>query len=263
VGLSNLSFAQTDQQGCSDHPMFSRMPDFYIDNCNREEFGQLTLKNSAGEDITAEGYKYRIEYYLKKGVTKPSALQLLKNFENAVKSINGTMLFKTESLEGFFKIEKGGKVFWVYMYPDNGEFYIQTIVEEEKMEQEIVANAESLERDIAMTGHATVSGIYFDFDKDIVKPESETALVQVGKLMRNNPDLKLYVVGHTDNKGKFQYNMDLSLRRAKAVVQALVESHGVDGNRLKAYSVGPLSPVLSNKNEKGRTKNRRVELVEQ
>lgn len=131
------------------------------------------------------------------------------------------------------------------------------------MEQEIVADAASLERDIALTGHAAVYGIFFDFDKDKVKPESKAALDEVAKLLTADPDMKLYVVGHSDSKGKLDYNLDLSLRRAKAMVAHLTAAYNISASRLAAHGVGPLSPVLSNKDESGRAKNRRVELVEQ
>jgi len=75
--------------------------------------------------------------------------------------------------------------------------------------------------------------------------------------------VKLYVVGHTDNTGTYEYNLDLSRRRAAAVVEALTRGHGVAAARLKAVGVGPVAPVASNATEEGRAKNRRVELVAQ
>lgn len=75
--------------------------------------------------------------------------------------------------------------------------------------------------------------------------------------------MNLYVVGHTDNVGTLSSNMDLSKRRADAVVNVLVSKYGIDAKRLYAAGVGPLSPVVANKIEKGRAKNRRVELVKQ
>ena len=131
------------------------------------------------------------------------------------------------------------------------------------MEQEVAADAASLERDIALTGHAAVSGIYFDFDKDKVKPESKAALDEVDKLQRANPDMKFYVVGHSDSKEKLDYNLDLSIRRAKAVGAHLTAAYNISASRLAAHGVGPLSQVLSNKDESRQAKNRRVELVEQ
>jgi len=116
---------------------------------------------------------------------------------------------------------------------------------------------------IQTTGHASIYGIYFDFNKADIKPESEPALKKIARLLRQNPDLKLYVVGHTDSAGRLEYNMKLSKARANAVMNELTTKYKISAGRLKAYGVGPLAPVASNKTDEGRAKNRRVELVEQ
>ena len=85
---------------------------------------------------------------------------------------------------------------------------------------------------------------------------------EIAKLLHQNKGLKLYVVGHTDNVGKLDYNMKLSKARADAVLKELVMKYKVSAQRLKAYGVGSLAPVASNKSDEGRAKNRRVELVE-
>jgi outer membrane protein OmpA-like peptidoglycan-associated protein len=108
-----------------------------------------------------------------------------------------------------------------------------------------------------------VYGIYFDTGKSSLKPESEQAIGEVAKLMKNEAALKLYVVGHTDNVGGLEPNMKLSQDRADAVVQALVRNNGIPAARLKAFGAGPYAPVASNDTEDGKAKNRRVELVKQ
>ena len=80
--------------------------------------------------------------------------------------------------------------------------------------------------------------------------------------MEEKPDLKLIVAGHTDNEGAFDYNVDLSSRRAKAVVAALTKDYGVSADRLTPFGDGMSAPVASNADESGRAKNRRVELVQ-
>lgn len=138
------------------------------------------------------------------------------------------------------------------------------VIEVKPMEVGLVTvDAEALAKDIARTGHVAVYGIYFDTGKADVKPESGPTLKEIAKLLRQNPKLKLYVVGHTDNVGTLAYNMDLSGRRAEAVASVLVSKYGIDAGRLHAVGVGFLAPVASNKTEQGRAKNRRVELVEQ
>ena len=137
------------------------------------------------------------------------------------------------------------------------------IVEAKAREQKMVmVNAEEMANQISATGSVTLYGIYFDFNQTDVKPESDPALEQIAKLLKDNPTLKLLVVGHTDNVGSFSFNMDLSQRRAAAVVNALAARFGISKDRLTPVGTSFASPVASNKTEDGRAKNRRVELVE-
>ena len=136
------------------------------------------------------------------------------------------------------------------------------IIEMEPMEEELVTvDANAMADDIARAGHVALYGIYFDTNQATVKPESGPTLSEIAKLLQQNPPMKLYVVGHTDSTGGFDYNMDLSERRAQAIVKALVSDYGVAANRLTPKGVGFLAPVASNNVEEGRAKNRRVELV--
>ena len=143
-------------------------------------------------------------------------------------------------------------------------FVTVVLVEPKSMENKMVTvKAEEMAKAIADTGRVALYGIYFDTNKFDIKPESAPALQEIGKLMKSDPKLRLHVVGHTDNVGSADANMQLSKRRADAVVAELVKSHGVAVARLTANGVGYLAPVASNKDEPGRAKNRRVELVPQ
>jgi outer membrane protein OmpA-like peptidoglycan-associated protein len=162
------------------------------------------------------------------------------------------------------KLVKDGKEIWakVEIVNDANDLYL-TVIEKEAMTQEIVADASFMSEGIKTSGHVAIYGIYFDFNKAEVKPESEPALKEITKLLQQDPNLKLYVVGHTDNVGAIDYNMKLSQQRAEAVVKELVTKYNVAPGRLAAYGVGPLAPVTSNDTEEGQAKNRRVELVKQ
>ena len=138
------------------------------------------------------------------------------------------------------------------------------IVEMKPMDSGLVmVNADSLASDISRTGHASVYGISFDTGKADVKPESVGTLEEIAKLLQKSAQLKLYVVGHTDNVGNLASNQDLSQRRADAIAQLLSAKYGVLAARLRAIGDGPSAPVASNDSEEGRAKNRRVELVKQ
>lgn len=126
----------------------------------------------------------------------------------------------------------------------------------------VTVKADEMAGAISSTGRVALYGILFDFNKADIKSESEPTLEQIGKLLKEQPGLKLLVVGHTDNVGSFPFNMDLSQRRAAAVVAALTTRYSVAKDRLSPVGVSYASPVAVNKTDEGRAKNRRVELVE-
>ena len=144
-----------------------------------------------------------------------------------------------------------------------GGWYQETIVVTKDVDTEVVANAAALSTGLTGNGHVVVNGILFDTGKIEVKAESGPALEQIAKLLKANPRLKVYVVGHTDNVGILAANMDLSKRRAVSVVQALTTKYAVPATQLDAIGDGPSAPVASNGSEDGRALNRRVELVKQ
>ena len=102
-------------------------------------------------------------------------------------------------------------------------------------------------------------GIYFDTNKDVPKPESKPTLDALIKLLNENPEISLSVIGHTDSDGSESSNQDLSNRRSKSIVRLLI-SEGIDSKRLKALGKGEKAPIASNKTETGKALNRRVEI---
>lgn len=123
-------------------------------------------------------------------------------------------------------------------------------------------NAAAMSKALADSGRVLLYGVTFDTDKDTLRPDSEPTLKEIGTLMADNPRLKIHVVGHTDNQGKLDYNLDLSRRRAATVTRDLATKYGIAANRMDSFGCGPYAPAASNDSEEGRAKNRRVELVE-
>jgi OOP family OmpA-OmpF porin len=254
---------QKDDPKCKDHPMFTRMPNYWIHGCDVKEFDAYAFNLGKGKTQSVEGRKTYIRYYLQATATsRPSQLQVSRNYQNAVKALGGTLV-SSEPGKDVFKIAKGGKEVWAEVVATPQSAYFLTIVEREEMKQDIEANAGVFMNDIRATGHAAVYGIYFDTGKTELKPESEQAIGEIAKLLGTDPALKLYVVGNTDNVGTLDTNMKLSQGRAEAVVAALTTTHGIVATRLRACGIGPLAPVAANEAEEGRAKNRRVELVRQ
>ncbi|MEQ9618020.1 MAG: DUF4892 domain-containing protein [Deltaproteobacteria bacterium] len=147
---------------------------------------------------------------------------------------------------------------------DRNHIYTQVdVIEVAPMQEDMVTvDAGAMAEEIFKTGSVSIYGIYFDFDKADIKPESEATIAEIATLLKNNPGLNIFIVGHTDNKGSLDYNTDLSQRRADAVAAVLALEHGIEASRVTPKGLGFLAPVASNKTEEGRAKNRRVELVE-
>jgi OOP family OmpA-OmpF porin len=136
------------------------------------------------------------------------------------------------------------------------------VVAPQAMEENMtLLNAADMSKALADSGKVALYGINFDTDKDTLRPDSEPALKEVGKLLADNPGLKIHVVGHTDDQGTPAYNLDLSRRRAAAVTRELTSKYGISADRLDSFGCGPYAPAAPNDSEEGRARNRRVELV--
>ncbi|WP_157999419.1 OmpA family protein [Nitrospirillum viridazoti] len=103
--------------------------------------------------------------------------------------------------------------------------------------------------------------VFFDFNKDILRPEAEPVLDVIAQNMRRDvPDASLLVLGHTDAIGSDAYNIDLSRRRAQTVLEGLIR-RGVDPRQLSTVAIGKNQPTAPNSTEEGRARNRRVEFM--
>lgn len=103
-----------------------------------------------------------------------------------------------------------------------------------------------------------IKGIEFDFNKATIRPESEPLLDQAAEVLAEFPGVKVEIVGHTDNVGTEEFNLDLSRKRAEAVKDYLV-GKGVDADRITTEGRGPNAPIADNATEEGRAQNRRIE----
>jgi outer membrane protein OmpA-like peptidoglycan-associated protein len=250
---------------CVGHPLFTAMPGHSIRQCDEKDFDALEIyqKDAAQGRIVVikQGHKNAVQFKFDGDWAKrPSPLQITQNYANAIKKAGGEIIYQSESqLCG--KIAKGDDTYWVSVYSDGSGDYNVSSVKEEKMKQDVVMTAEEIKGTIKDEGHAVFYGIYFDTDKAALKPESNAALTEIAKFLKQNPAVQVFMVGHTDNTGDFAHNVQLSKERAQAVVSELVNRHGVKATQLKGEGVGPLAPVATNATEEGKAKNRRVELT--
>lgn len=291
---------EQDVAGSNDHPLIKRYPGSAITQYEQKQFDEYELplgplKSSAFQKTQRlEGKVTHIRYHNPAG---RSSLEIFRNYEMALQQAGFQTLFACKQQEcgeawdtdngawllGWFGFStandysrylaakltrpQGDVYLAVNVYESPGEDYRTTtirVVEMKPMEAGLViVNAEALAGDLTRAGHVAVYGIYFDTGKADLKPESDASLAEIAKLLKQKPTLKLHVVGHTDSQGDLAPNLDLSKRRAAAVVAALTTKHSIAPARLRPDGVGPLAPVASNKTDDGRAKNRRVELVEQ
>ncbi len=119
----------------------------------------------------------------------------------------------------------------------------------------------TLKQQLDETGRIITHGILFDSGSDRIKAESYKTLADIGRLLTEDPGLRLSIEGHTDSDGSDDYNLDLSQRRAASVRTYLMETYKTDGSRLEAKGWGETKPIDTNDTPEGKANNRRVELV--
>jgi len=249
--------AAQDATGCKDSPLIGRFPGSIIVECRDKADDSFTFTLDGGKNKTIEGEFHRIVYRFPSAASK---VQVVRNLNTALRRAGYTMVYDSGAFGDF--TGQMGKT-WIQIEIGGGGGITETIVVETALTQDVVANAAALSTGLAGSGHAVVNGVLFDTGKAEVKPESSAALDEVAKLLKQDARLRLYVVGHTDNVGALAANLDLSRRRAAAVVQLLVTQYGVAADRLAAFGDGPYAPIETNDTEDGRAVNRRVELVKQ
>jgi len=190
--------APADRDGCKEHPLFTRMPGYFIFACKEQQFDAMKFKvgeSKRPREESVEGRWIQIIYNFDKSKgSAPSGLQVVRNYQNAIKQVGGEVLWESNR-ETTLKLVKKGTEFWS-LVSEYGKAVTITIVERQAMKQDVVANAEVWANALKANGHAAVYGIYFDTGSAAVKPESEPALQEVAKLLGGDASLKVYVVGH-------------------------------------------------------------------
>jgi outer membrane protein OmpA-like peptidoglycan-associated protein len=251
--------AQTkDAKGCTDSPLLSRFPGSIITGCRSADDDAFKFDMPTGKpQKVLEGKYQEIRYHFPSTASKA---QVVRNLVTALHTAGYTFDLDTGEF-GDYTVHLGKT--WISVQISGSGDYREVFVTETTLTQDVVANAAALSTGLSGAGHVVVNGILFDTGKADLKPESDAALQQVSKLLKGDPGIKVYVVGHTDNVGGLAANLDLSKRRAAAVEQVLTTKYGIPAAQLASFGAGPCAPVASNDSEDGRTLNRRVELVKQ
>jgi OmpA-OmpF porin, OOP family len=285
--------AEGDVAGSKDFPGIGRFKGSVITGYDVKDFNATRLQAAAFADgkptdeRKPEGRITRIAYKTGPG---PSIIEVSRNFEAQLKKAGFDTLLACNTdecggipfsealdvlpipamwIDGFdyryyagHKTTDGGETYaTVLVSKNNDDIYAQLVVAEVGEMVNKMIDAAAMAKGLGETGHIALYGIYFDTDKAVVKPESAPTLAEIAKLLNGQPSLNVFIVGHTDNQGTYDYNMDLSRKRAEAVAAALAQSYKIAPTRMHTAGVGFLAPVASNAEEAGRALNRRVELV--
>ena len=285
LSLQAPASAQTrDVPGARDYPGIGRFAGSVATAYVVKDFDATRMQAAAFKDgqptdaRRLEGRIVRIAYRTNPG---PSILEVSKNFETQLAKAGFETLLAcdtdacgaipfTESIDtlpvpqmwvdGFnyryyagHKTE-GGRETWasVIVSQNNQDITAQVTVAELGAIANKMVDAAAMAKGLGETGHIALYGIYFDTDKAVLKPESRPTLEQIAKLLTSQPQLSVFIVDHTDSQGAYEYNLDLSKRRAEAVAAELVKSFRIVQTRLRTAGVGLLAPVGSNATEAGR-----------
>lgn len=267
--MATVAFAQDDVTKSKDHPLLTRYPKSHIveyeKNFNSVEFA---IGTEAGQPKrkAIEGDATIITYFHNSPETQPSALQVIRNYENAIKSIGGEVVYERLPKEGdggevTLKVATGGKEVWVRLevgiFSAPTQSYKLWVVEVAQMQQVVSAN--KLLDELNKNGFIALY-INFDTGKWDLKADGQATVAEIVKMLKAAPAIKIAIEGHTDNVGQALANKTLSEKRAQSVMAAVVAG-GIDAKRLSAAGFGQEKPIADNRGEEGRAKNRRVELV--
>lgn len=274
-----------------EHPLIQSYAGSVLSKFEQSEFEDYKLVTGINSKnvFSSQSLQGKVTRQVFSNPTERSTLEIFSNYQAALVKAKAETLFSCQldtcgpswgrsawnQFNGLFSAADGDpRYLAAHLQTAELNIYVAIMVGKKRTQIDIIEikamqtdqvslDANFMKNEIDRLGKIALYGIYFDTGEAKIKPESKPALMEVVKLLSDNPSLKLYVVGHTDMQGNLQFNMQLSEKRAQSVVQSLVKDYGVNTSRLAGYGVGPLVPVLTNQNDSGRASNRRVELVEQ
>jgi len=284
---------QRDVAGSRDYPGIGRFGGSIITGYQTKDFDAARMQAAAFANgnpvkpLRLEGRVTRVAYRTGPG---PSILEVSRNFENQLKGAGFETLLACDTdacggipfseqidvlpipqmwIDGF-----NFRYFAAHKKDGNSDIYASVVTSKNNdntttelvvavvgaMENKMV-DAAAMAKGLGEKGHIALYGIYFDTDRATLKKESAPTLAEMAKLLDGQPQMRVFIVGHTDSQGSYEHNMTLSRQRAESVAAALSASYRIARNRLYTAGVGYLAPVGSNATEEGRALNRRVELV--
>jgi outer membrane protein OmpA-like peptidoglycan-associated protein len=241
-----------------DYRLLGHMPGYTVGGASTKNYDQFDFPTADGS-VNIRGKFYDVGYVEpdKKPERQITTQEVIENYREALKDLGVEFLrdpgSDAENLSA--RLDDHGQTVYLFVSAN------RVVAVEEKPFQMTVQppTADAMKDKLDKDGHIALY-VNFDFAKATLKPDAAPVIAQIVALMKNNPDLKVEIDGHTDSIGGHDYNIKLSQDRAASVVAA-VKAGGIDAARLSSDGFGPDKPLASNDTDEGRAKNRRVELV--
>ncbi len=265
----STSFAQEplarDAGGCTDPPFFTRPDHYYITKCSSNR-NAYDFKISESQSLTVEGglisTTYSFDSHSRSAV--PGSVQVVNKYKATVEAMGGTRISSANTNSGnnnnvTFRFQKDGNEYYLGISGiGNNPLYQFTValVTRESLNSEAAANVMT---EKINEGETLTPNINFETGTSAIKDESQDIVVELYKMMNENPTLEISVEGHTDNVGSKIANQTLSEGRAESIKAALVMK-GISADRIKTSGFGQDQPLGDNTTEDGKAKNRRVEI---
>ncbi|MBW1720070.1 MAG: OmpA family protein [Deltaproteobacteria bacterium] len=260
-------------QSVKEHPIIRPFPGSVLTNNNQQvyqnfaEYSFRVKDPQTGKNIKKpiQGKYWKLTYIIfdSKGKwdASHSILEYRENYKQAALENDGTIMYENQGYLTFTLPGDDGSETWCEVHIWNKSMQDLRIIEQKGFKKSLAFGPTEMKAALDAEGRVQLHGILFEVDKSSLQLKSNKQLEHIVTLLKENRDLKLEVQGHTDDQGSEEYNLKLSQDRAETLINYL-GLFGIDINRLKAKGFGESKPVMSNATEEGKTKNRRVELVQ-
>jgi OmpA-OmpF porin, OOP family len=194
-----------------------------------------TISGDKDDAVMEAGKKYRLSFWVQK--------TRLRVYQDQVKIFDLPKVFKSG-----FQCNQMRFELWESANPMITNF-------------RVAAGLPDMRSKLITEGKLVSYGIYFDVNKDLVKPESYGTLKGIAEVLKENQTVRVKIVGYTDSDGADAANLDLSRRRGASVKEELINSFGIDSSRLESDGMGESKPIAPNDTQTNKALNRRVEFI--
>ena len=202
--------------------------------------------------VSNKGRGKCVETYLASARSHKNDVKYDENRNEISRYLSG--IISTDSVDYYIIVTSGYN-------GNNSRLYYSILTITTKPMKQGMVSVDNINTGLESDGHIAIYGIHFESGKSAIMSESDNTLKVIADYLNSHPDDNYIVVGHTDNTGDFTENQKLSLMRANAVITELTTKYNVKADQLTAFGASSSSPISSNSTEKGRAKNRRVEIV--